>query len=144
MKYMEFINQYQYVAAALIARLFLGCLFFFQGYDAVFNIKVKNVISTFETDFTKKGVPRFLIVAASWFTSWSELIGGLLLIVGLFQYVSLYILGLNLIIAAMGFGIITPVWDTRYAFPRLALILLLLLIPNSWNTFSIDHLIFKP
>ncbi len=141
---MEFINQYQYEVAALIARLFLGCLFFFQGYDAVFNIKVKNVISTFETDFTKKGVPRFLIVTASWFTSWSELIGGALLIVGLFQYASLYILGLNLIIAAMGFGIVTPVWDTRYAFPRLALILLLLLIPNSWNTFSIDHLIFKP
>ncbi len=141
---MESLNQYNYAAAELLARLFLGCLFFFQGYDAVFNIKIKNVIQTFEEDFTKKGIPRFLIVTGSWFTSYTELIGGVFLIFGFFQYITLYMLGLNLLIAAIGFGINTPVWDTRYVFPRLVLILLLLIIPQSWNILSIDHLIFKP
>ncbi|MBL7919918.1 MAG: DoxX family membrane protein [Bacteroidia bacterium] len=141
---MEIINQYQYEVAVLIARVFLGCLFLFQGYDAVFNIKIKNVIATFENDLIHKGIPRFLIVWGSWFTSYSELIGGTLLIVGLFNYPVLFMLGLNLIIAAIGFGINTPVWDTRHVFPRLALLLLLLIIPQNWNTFSIDHLIFKP
>jgi putative oxidoreductase len=73
---MEIINQYHEVAAVFIARVFLGCLFFFQGFDAVFNVKIKNVIAAFENDFAKKGVPRFLVVAASWFTCYTELIGG--------------------------------------------------------------------
>jgi len=141
---MEIINQYHEVAAVLIARLFLGCLFFFQGYDAVFNIKIKNVIGAFENDFSRKGIPRFFIIAASWFTSCTELIGGALLIVGLFEYSALYLLGINLIIAAVGFGISTPMWDTKHVFPRLTLILLFLIIPQSWNTFSLDHLFFNP
>ena len=76
---MEIINQYHYIIAAFIARLFLGCLFFFQGYDAVFNVRIKNVITTFESDFASKGIPRFLTVTASWFTTLTELIGGALL-----------------------------------------------------------------
>lgn len=141
---MEIISQYHYVAASLIARVFLGCLFFFQGYDAVFKVKIKHVIATFEDEFFQKGIPRFFTVLAAWFTSCTELIGGLLLIPGIFVYPALYLLGLNLVIAAIGFGINTPVWDTRHVFPRLALILFLLAIPQSWNTASLDLLFFKP
>ncbi|MEO6303045.1 MAG: DoxX family membrane protein [Bacteroidia bacterium] len=141
---MEIINQYHYAAAELITRLILGCLFFFQGYDAVVNIKIKNVIETFENSFVKRGMPRFLIVFASWFTSYSELLCGGFLIVGLFGYIPLYLLGLNLIIMSIGFGLTTPLWDTRHAYPRLILILILLIIPQEWNIFSLDHLFFKP
>lgn len=140
---MEFINQYHYIMAALIARVFLGCLFFFQGYDAVFNVRIKHVIGTFETDFYRKGIPKPFTAIASWFNTLTALIGGALLILGLFEYVALYLLGANLIIAATGFGIHTPVWDTRHVFPRLILILLLLIIPQSWNSISLDHLLFK-
>lgn len=141
---MEIINQYHYTVASLIARVFLGCLFFFQGYDAVFKVKIKNVIGTFEDAFSQKGIPKFLTVLAAWFTSCTELIGGILLIVGLFEYPALYLLGLNLIVAAIGFGINTPVWDTRHVFPRLALIIFLLVVPQSWNSASLDLLLFKP
>ncbi len=137
-------NQYHYIATALIARVFLGCLFFFQGYDAVFKVKIKNVIDTFENEFSKKGIPKFLIICASWFTSYTELIGGFLLIIGLFEYSALYLLGINLIIAAIGFGITTPMWNTRHVFPRLILILFLLVIPQSWHIASLDTLFFKP
>jgi putative oxidoreductase len=140
---MEIINQQHFIAAAFIARVFLGCLFFFQGYDAVFSVKVKNVIGTFESNFSKSGIPRFFTVYASWFTCLSELICGALLIFGLFQYPSLYILGINLIIASIGFGITTPMWDTKHVLPRLILILLLLLIPNHYSSWSLDHLIFN-
>jgi uncharacterized membrane protein YphA (DoxX/SURF4 family) len=141
---MEIINQYHYIIAACVARVFLGCLFFFQGYDAVFKVKIQNVIAVFEDDFAEKGIPRFLTVCASWFTTYSELICGALLIVGLFEYVSLYLLGANLIIAAVGFGINAPMWDTRHVLPRLTLILFLLVLPQSWNIVSLDHLFFKP
>ena len=137
------INQYHEIVAVLIARVFLGVLFFFQGYDAVFNIKVKNVVATFETNFANKVIPKFLTAAASWFTSYTELICGFLLIVGLFQYYALYLLGINLIIAAIGFGITSPMWDTRYVLPRLLLLLFLLFVPQGWNTLSLDNLIFK-
>ncbi|MBK7818142.1 MAG: hypothetical protein IPJ60_11810 [Sphingobacteriaceae bacterium] len=65
------------------------------------------------------------------------------MIVGLFQYYALYLLGINLIIAAIGFGITSPMWDTRYVLPRLLLLLFLLFVPQGWNTLSLDNLIFK-
>ncbi len=138
------INQYHEIVAVLIARIFLGVLFFFQGYDAVFNIKVRNVVATFETNFANKGIPRSLTATASWFTSYTELICGFLLIIGLFEYYALYLLGINLIIAAIGFGITSPMWDTRYVLPRLLLLLFLLFVPQAWNALSLDNLIFKP
>jgi putative oxidoreductase len=137
----ETLSQSHYLFAALLARVFLGCLFFFQGYDAVFKVRIRNVIDTFEADFSRKGIPRFLTVFAAWFTSCTELVGGGLLIIGLFEYLALYLLGINLIIAAIGFGINTPVWNTRHVFPRLVLILFLLVIPQSWDTISLDHLL---
>jgi putative oxidoreductase len=140
---METLNQYHEIAGVLIARVFLGCLFFFQGYDAVFNVKLKNVIATFEANFANRGIPKFLTTSASIFTCCTELIGGVLLILGLFEYAALYLLGLNLIIAAIGFGINTALWDTRNVLPRLLLILFLLFVPQDWNTLSLDHLILK-
>lgn len=140
---MESIIQYHEITAAFIARVFLGFLFFFQGYDAVFNIKVENVIQTYENSFEKKGIPNFLIVFGAWFTSYAELIGGLLLILGLFEYVALYLLGVNLLLVNVAFGISNPMWDMKYVSPRLALILFLLIIPTAWNKWSADFLLFN-
>lgn len=139
---MDLITPYHEFAAACIARVFLGLLFFFQGYDAVFNVKVKNVIEAYETSFANKGIPRFLTVCGSWFTSYVELICGALLIFGLCVYPALFLLGINLIVASIAFGITSPLWDMRFAFPRLILILFLLTIPHEWNAWSIDRLIF--
>jgi uncharacterized membrane protein YphA (DoxX/SURF4 family) len=141
---MEFINQYHQEAAALIARVLLGVLFFFQGYDAIFNIGMRNVITAYKGSFSNKQIPGGLIAMASWFTSLTEFICGGLLILGLMQYPALYLLGINLIVAAIGFGMNTPMWDTKYVLPRLLLLLFLLCIPAHWDIFSIDHLVLKP
>ncbi len=141
---MELFNQYHEIAGAFAARIFLGILFFFQGYDAVFNIGMRNVTETYQNGFEGKSVPKFLISAASWFTSCSELICGGLLILGLFEYPALYLLSLNLVIAAIGFGITSPMWDTKHVFPRLVLIVFLLCIPQQMHNWSIDILLFKP
>ncbi len=136
---METITQQQ-ITAAFIARIFLGLLFFFQGYDAVFNVKIKNVIQAYENSFASKGIPRFLTIGGAWFTSFIEFIGGLLLIFGVFQYYVLSFLGLDLIIASIAFGVSTPMWDTKHVFPRLLLLLLLLIMPQAWNAISLDNL----
>ncbi len=140
---MESIYQSHEIAAVFLARVFLGFLFFFQGYDAVFKVKIKNVIETYQNTFNSKGIPKILTICASWFTSCTEFIGGILLIVGLFEYCALYLLGINLIIAAIGFGINTPMWDTRFVFSRLLLLLFLLVVPQTWNVWSLDNLFFK-
>ena len=127
------------IAGALIARIFLGMLFFFQGYDAVFRVKIQGVIQTIEQPFLNIGIPRFLIVMGAWFTSYIELIGGFLLVIGFVKYYALYLLGLDLLIASIAFGIIKPMWDMQYVFPRLALLLFLFVIPPQWDLISVDY-----
>jgi uncharacterized membrane protein YphA (DoxX/SURF4 family) len=139
---LEVINQHHEIEAVFIARVFLGLLFFFQGYDAVFNIKIKNVIETYQGSFTNKGIPKFLTVCGVWFTSCTELVCGVFLILGLFEYYSLSLLGINIIIASIAFGISTPMWDTRFVFPRLILLIFLLIVPPTWNAWSLDSLFF--
>lgn len=139
---METIIYYHEVIAVTIARTFLGLLFIFQGYDAIFKIGLKEVVNTYHLEFSKKHVPRTLTKRLAWFTSYTELIGGGLLIIGLWQYIALYLLGINLLIAAVGFGLITPLWDTRHVWLRLALILFLLMVPVSFFQWSIDALMF--
>jgi putative oxidoreductase len=127
--------------AVLVARAFLGFLFLFQGYDAVFRIGPKRVIETIESPLRQKNIPRALIAAGAYFASYTELIGGVLLVLGLFKYYALGMLGLNLLFASVVFGLIKPMWDMQYVFPRLLLLLFLLLVPAAWDTISIDHLL---
>lgn len=126
--------------AAFIIRIFLGFLFFFQGYDALFNVKIRNIVSAYSTEFAYKGIPKFFTIAGAWFTSYIEFVGGLLLILGIFQQYILYLLGLDLLLASIAFGISKPMWDMRFVFPRLILLTFLLVIPDSWNVISFDHL----
>jgi putative oxidoreductase len=138
---MEIISLYHESIAVFVARTFLGCLFFFQGYDAVFNIKISSIIETYRNDFSNKGIPRFVTVIGSWYTSLTELVCGALLLLGLFQYLALALLGLNLLMVAFAFGMNTPLWDTRYVLPRLILLIFLLCVPPSWDLWSIDALL---
>ena len=140
---MIFISQHHQVIAVFIAGVFLGLLFFFQGYDAVFHIKVENVIVAYQNSFAKKSISKFFTVFGSWFTSYVELIAGFLLIIGLFEYCSSYLLGIDLILASIAFGITAPMWDMRFVFPRLALVLFLLSVPSLWDHSSLDGLIFN-
>lgn len=127
------------IAAVFIARVFLGLLFFIQGYDAVFKIKIKGVVDAIAEPLSTTGVPRFMIVFGAWFTSLVELIGGFFLIIGFVKYYALYLLGIDLILASVAFGISRPVWDMKFVFPRLVLLLFLLIVPSQWDVFSIDY-----
>lgn len=40
--------------AELFVRLFLGIILIFQGYDKLFVVKIKNVVSMFNSDSSKK------------------------------------------------------------------------------------------
>ena len=127
------------VFAVFIARTFLGFLFFFQGVDAVFNIKPSGVFDTIHEPLVKKHVPKFFILLGAYYTSYAELIAGFCLIIGFAKYYALYLLGIDLLIASIAFGMIKPMWDMQYIFPRLVLMLFFLLVPSEWDVLSVDY-----
>jgi uncharacterized membrane protein YphA (DoxX/SURF4 family) len=127
------------VIAVFIARIFLGLVFVFQGFDAVFRIGLKSVINTAYLPLMNSRVPKFFVVFGSFYTSYIQLIAGAFLVVGLFKYCALYLLGIDLLLAAIGFGMVTPVWDMRHVFPRLAILIFLLIAPSMWDTLSLDY-----
>lgn len=124
-----------------ILRVILGILFFFQGYDKVFKIKMRGVIETFKFELGTIKVPKWILLPSSYFTSYIELIGGILLIIGLFKIYALYLLGIDLIIVTAAFSMIKPMWDMQLLFPRLVLLGILLYLPDSWDILSLDHII---
>ena len=65
-----------------ILRVILGMLFFFQGYDKVFNIKMPGVIESFNYELGTIKIKKWILLPSAYFTSYIELIGGILLIIG--------------------------------------------------------------
>ncbi len=127
--------------AVLFARIILGILFFFQGYEKIFKIKIHNVIIAIAPSYKKLKFPDFLVSLTAYTTSFIELIGGFLLIAGLFRYEAYYLLGIDLLIVSIGFSLINSMWDMQYILPRLLLLILLLLLPTELDIYSIDSLI---
>ncbi|MBA2612354.1 MAG: DoxX family membrane protein [Bacteroidetes bacterium] len=125
----------------LILRVILGMLFFFQGYDKVFKLKITGVIDFFKSDVNHHKIPSFVLRSSAYVTSYIELIGGALLILGLFNNYTLYLLGFDLVIVAGALSILKPMWDLQLFFPRLLMLSILLYLPAENNLFSIDYLI---
>ena len=125
--------------AVLLVRVFLGLLFFLQGYDKVFRLKVKNVIQEIHTPLATRGIPEFFSAIGAYLTSYIELICGATLIIGFATYWSLYLLGFDMLFAALAFGLVEPMWDMKHIFPRLVLLIFLLITPSQWEVISVDY-----
>jgi len=127
--------------APLFTRVLLGILFFMQGYDKIFNVKIVNVIETIRPAYHKMKLPNFIIVFTAYFTSYIEFIFGLFLMVGLLKYFSLYLLGVDLIIVSFGMSVINSVWNMELVFPRFLLLLFLLIYPAEYDVITLQHLL---
>lgn len=124
----------------LMLRLVLGILFLFQGYDKVFRVGMKGVAESFEAQLGKIKVPKGVLSLSAFFTSYVELIGGVLLILGFFKNFALLFLGIDIVIVTIAFSMIKPMWDMQLFFPRLILIAILLYLPQEWDVLSLDYL----
>ena len=124
-----------------VLRVILGILFFFQGYDKVFRVKISGVRDFFRTEMIGRNVPGFVLGSSAFLTSYIELISGALLIVGLFKTAALYMLAFDLIIVSGAFSLLKPMWDMQLLFPRLILLAALLYLPEQWDLLSLDHLL---
>ena len=131
---------YKYYAIEFILRVFCGIIFMFQGYDKLFNIKIAGVVNTFSFEAQQRHIPEVFLKLMAAFTSSTEFFGGMLLIFGLLKNYVLCFLGADLIFVALAFSYMHPMWDTKFVFPRLILIILLFITPDTWELFSLDNI----
>lgn len=124
-------------------RTLTGIIFLMQGYGKVFTIGVPRVYELFFKAFENTSLPKWFIVSTAYYTSYVELIGGLLLIIGLFRKYALYLLAADLLIVSFGHGLMEPIWDLSHVMPRAILLAAMLLLPAQWDKWNADSLINK-
>lgn len=129
--------------ALLTLRLLLGFIFFFQGYGKVFDIGVNELHDAMFAPMLKDTLPTGITQFTAYYTSYVELIGGGLLILGLFRDWTLYALASVLVIVTIGHGLMEPVWDLSHVVFRAVLLLPMLLLPASWDSLRLDTLLSK-
>jgi uncharacterized membrane protein YphA (DoxX/SURF4 family) len=124
-------------------RLLLGIIFLMQGYGKIFTIGVPRVYEMFFKVFENTFLPKWLILSTAYYTSYVEMIGGFLLIIGLFRKYAMYLLAVDLLIVSFGHGLMEPIWDLSHVIPRAILLAALFLLPQEWDKWNVDSLIKK-
>jgi uncharacterized membrane protein YphA (DoxX/SURF4 family) len=122
-------------------RVLAGLIFFMQGYGKIFTWGVPKVYEMFFKNYESTFLPKWLIVAVAYYTSYIELAGGLLLIIGLFRKYALSFLAVDLLIVSFGHGLMEPIWDLSHVIPRAILLAALFLLPAQWDEWNMDYLI---
>jgi putative oxidoreductase len=82
--------------------------------------------------------PRWLLWGTNVYCAVVELVAGLMLVVGFRRDLALYAILSVLVIVNFGHGLEAAVWDIQQLVFRLAMILLLMLLPRSWDRLSLD------
>src|SRR5690554_351025 len=132
------------VDSAFTVRVILGLIFLMQGFGKVFTWGMENVINAaFFRGTFQDILPEFVIYATAYYTSYIELIGGFLLVIGFRTNYALYALVSVLIIVTFGHGLAEPIWDLSHVMYRTILLVTLLILPKSWDRFSVDRLIYN-
>ena len=129
----------QRAAGILFIRCLLGIIFLMQGYGKVFTLGLNKIYGLFFSIYENM-LPKWLLMTTAYYTSYIELIGGTLLIFGLFRKQVLYLLAVNLLIVSFGHGLMEQIWDLQHVFPRAILVAILLLLPQHWDQWNADSL----
>ncbi|WP_157816119.1 DoxX family protein [Spirosoma pollinicola] len=133
------------IVAVLTTRLLLGFIFLMQGYGKVFTWGIEKLYHMdFFQETYKNILPEFITRGTAYYTSYIELIGGFLLVLGLKKNYALYGLASDLIIVTFGHGLATPIWNLSHVMFRAILLVCLLLLPEEWDRFSLDYYLRRP
>lgn len=128
---------------SLFVRIVVGSLFFFQGYDKLFNVKVDNVVSAFSNGKLLTYLPQPLLRIVVLMSSYIEMVGGFFLIIGLFKFYILSLISIDMVIVSFVFSYYKAMWDMQFYFPRFLLICILWIIPKANDIYSLDFVFSK-
>lgn len=137
---MEWIELNKEELALFFVRSVLGVLFVFQGYDKLFGVGISAATNAI-ADAMNMNIPKSFVRFSVGISSTVELVGGALLLFGLWTYPIVAILGLHIVLVTTAMSYREALWDMRFVFPRLMLIILIMLLPASWNVFSLDTIL---
>ena len=129
--------------AVFVLRVLLGLIFLMAGYGKIFAFGTEAIYMDMLKQFQNTFLPKWLIWFTAYYTSYIELICGLLLVLGIFKHISLYMLGSVLIVISFGHGLIEPIWDLQHVFFRTTMLITLLLLPTAWDKYSLDTIVFR-
>lgn len=125
--------------AEMLVRLFAGIVFMFQGYDKLFRIRIPGMVDAFKAESENARIPGPLLSGLAYYTSYVEFLGGFFLIFGFMTNYTLYALSLDLIFVTIAFSYLEPMWDMKHVFPRLMLLVALLILPEHLRQISVDY-----
>jgi uncharacterized membrane protein YphA (DoxX/SURF4 family) len=91
---------------AIPARIFVGAVFFWAGYQKVFPLDTPNAPQVFSASIEayKLGLPDALVTFTAFAVPWTEIIAGVALVLGLWTRASAAVIGAMLLLF-MGLGI---------------------------------------
>ena len=129
--------------ALFTLRWIVGLIFLMAGYGKVFTWGVSNVYKSSFASFQDTFLPDFILQFTAYYTSYVELIAGLLLIIGFKRDYALYSLATVLIIVTYGHGLQSPIWDVKDVIFRAVPLATLLLVPGEWDEWQLERVFRK-
>ena len=127
--------------AMLCARVILGLMVLMPGYYKVFTLGPRgHAEQFFLSGFEDSWIPTFLLLALGVTVPFVELLAGLLLVSGFQTRLGLLMEGFLLMMVTYGHFLRVPLFDmTVHIFPRLTLLLFVLVMPRTSDLISVDH-----
>lgn len=131
-------SKYRKAFGVLFLRLLIGVIFLMQGYGKIFQYGLDNVyMNAFEA--YEPILPVFILKTTLYVTSYVELLGGLLLILGFYRNYAIILLSTLLIVVSFGHGLMQPIWDLQHVVFRAMLLIPLYFLPGRWDIFHLDN-----
>jgi uncharacterized membrane protein YphA (DoxX/SURF4 family) len=121
-------------------RICLGILFFFQAYDKIFVAGLKEFTLNVTSGTERSRIPATFVKFSTHLSSYLELVGGALLILGLFLSWAYLMLAVNLVMVVLGFSFLQPLWDMKHVFPRIAMLTFLMVVSIEQDLFRLSAL----
>jgi uncharacterized membrane protein YphA (DoxX/SURF4 family) len=126
--------------AILFARLVLGLIFFMAGVYKVFQQGAIEHARQWFLPYSDTFLPVWSLWAMGVTIPFVELIAGGLVIIGFRTRDALVALGFVLAVVTFGHLLKEPLYEFHtHVIPRLALLLVILLLPREADRFSVDH-----
>src|SRR5205823_2517265 len=117
-------------------------IFFMAGVWKVFSLGPVGHVERYFLPFKETFLPVWSLWAVGFTIPFVELIAGAMVLVGFRTRIALVSLGFVLAIVTFGHLLDKPLYAFHeHVIPRLALVLLVLLLPQEWDRFTIDALI---